>query len=628
MSRPQNPLNRFRTYNYHHILVACDSTETANALADVTDITFFERISHEQKDRYTPLQAKNGGNFIVVINSMTDVEYFIQRAKWTTMFNPSVTTGPQTFVVEGELEIVEPQNVYFLNTLANICKRLKSDPLGITFLLKTIFIGENTEGVSEAITNVKPFMFMIYDIVSEFGISGGKYTLSIVGVVDGVSRLPFINYPVDGFSFKMADIDGEKPPTLQKVFQRFEEKINERYQDYKEQLKRCIQRLNKNIDLDRDFRPVEYKIKLDPEYKNYLAGDNNPKESSNTGEKGDIIFVSDKTKQSIEGMINNILNTSKQILDERKKVDEKTGKRYFPSVTTAVKSTPEKFIVEYSIIKREEPVIVATKGEKIYDFQPDEGEGIEFDYIFTGGNIDIRDFNLRMQMAFAFFHTLLTTKVFPTNRELKGQQLQSTFAGGLGNPAVATDSDKVEDREKQPLFLGMSVRNPNLRNKLFPAATTSYQNLIHKFAAFESVEATVTINGNPDLLNETTLEPEDSDNERKKKIYRVPTYVKINVRMPTHQEQQNFSEQFWYKGWYKIISIEHTFDSGDFYQTLDIISIPVEYGQSFLDEDLCNEQQSGERVPTGSSESTTESQRVSDVQIERANKANVEKSKQ
>ena len=141
MSNPENPLARYRTYSYHHFLIACDNTTTAQILAQsprFSDVLrFAERSERTGRNLVQSISGTvNGvqatGNYSVVINTMVDADFIIESVRWATIFTPSDSNeagvGPEqftSFAIEGTMEIREPQGIQFLNTF-NPCLFISS----------------------------------------------------------------------------------------------------------------------------------------------------------------------------------------------------------------------------------------------------------------------------------------------------------------------------------------------------------------------------------------------------------------------------------------------------------------------------------------------------------------------
>ena len=92
MSTPSNPLASFRSYSYYHVLVMCDSTETADNLSFVTNeeqwrhptSSTVDAITWKQYHKYSPksLHLTNQsssvqGNYVVLIDGATDADVSI-----------------------------------------------------------------------------------------------------------------------------------------------------------------------------------------------------------------------------------------------------------------------------------------------------------------------------------------------------------------------------------------------------------------------------------------------------------------------------------------------------------------------------------------------------------------------
>jgi len=199
MSKPQNILGKFDTYAYHHILMVCNSTEAAEALSTTNEIISLQHPRNPE-DRYTARDIKTttgGGKYVTLIDGTTDARFYITDVNWTNYIaaDPEVgadsTSQSTTMSTDGEMEIIEPMGANFLNTLTEICDELDSDPVGLVFLLKTIFVGRNaTAANTEMISTVRPMMFVTFDITAVFDSSGAKYKLAFVGLTNGAGKLP------------------------------------------------------------------------------------------------------------------------------------------------------------------------------------------------------------------------------------------------------------------------------------------------------------------------------------------------------------------------------------------------------------------------------------------------------
>ena len=272
MSNPKNPLDYFRSYNYHHILMVCDGTDTAKLISDSPHLTDF---IDDNDTKFCPKKVKEGnGNYIVLINGMTDTSFTITSAKWSSVLIPNDTntgetdTHYRTMAVDGELEIKEPKGVNFLNILNDCSIKLGVDATGLVFILKTIFIGHTEQGKTEYITTIRPVEFMMYDVISLFDITGAEYVISFVGMANGASRLPRTSSVSEGFSFSIEQIASEDGtlvnPTMEQACLLLTNKLNQHYAEQKQKLVAQAQKATpdgETFDFNKEFMDVTYEIR-------------------------------------------------------------------------------------------------------------------------------------------------------------------------------------------------------------------------------------------------------------------------------------------------------------------------------------------------------------------------------
>jgi len=97
------------------------------------------------------------------------------------------------------------------------------------------------------------------------------------------------------------------------------------------------------------------------------------------------------------------------------------------------------------------PYELAAKGETI---KPKPGQAIEFNYIFTGKNVDIKSFDIRMEMGMAFFQIATTTDTIPNgNSVMDGLNSHAVPPGS----ALSAAASSGKQRKATPLFLGSQI---------------------------------------------------------------------------------------------------------------------------------------------------------------------------
>ncbi len=101
MSTPENPLAKYRSYSYHHILIACDNEAAARFIRGSNAIDAFRQIGTEQQqeipdqtlklrpipeiDETTGKETKTRiGAYVVILNGMVDTTYVVRDVEWFT----------------------------------------------------------------------------------------------------------------------------------------------------------------------------------------------------------------------------------------------------------------------------------------------------------------------------------------------------------------------------------------------------------------------------------------------------------------------------------------------------------------------------------------------------------------
>jgi len=596
MSNPQNILGKFDTYAYHHILMVCNSTDTAEALSKTDEITTFQHPRNQVRYSARDVAGIKDGKYVTLIDGTSDARFYITSARWSNVIaaEPHIGKGniPQstTMSTDGELEIVEPMGASFLNRLTDICDELDTDPVGLIFLLKTIFVGHSANGNSEMISSVRPMMFVAFDISAIFDSSGSKYKMEFVGLTNGAGKLRQTQRIFEGLSFKMGN-------TLGETFGLIEKAVNDSYETFKLQAIRdfatTLEDVEENAAIEQatafvmaNYRDVKYKI-LTRDYtdEKYKAGD-----IENIRIKDGIAgtTVNYGGAVGIEEILNRVMASSGAVIDDaKKKGDAKKlngpDAKYIYKIVSTLRSSPTEYTVEYHVNKYLQVVSPYTQQEKDGNIVPLPGQSIEFNYIFTGKNVDIKNFDIKMEMGMAFFQIAATTDNIPTQK--------STIDGDSSSAVQTTGSSVVagtgmKKRGKSPLFLGTTLSQPMSRNTTRPIDSAGFQALLERHASLENVAASMTIYGNPQLLDEMTILPSEVGLGQTEKPVEgatinprwmsTPTLIKVNIRMPVDANDVNTEyEAFWYTGYYTLITVDNVFEEGTFTQELGMFSIPI-----------------------------------------------------
>jgi hypothetical protein len=656
MSTPQNILAKYRTYSYHHILIACDNEASAEYIRNSQRLSAFRDLSMarpvrideetgnlqvvDRRDEASGQVNQNDvGRFVVVLNGMIDTSYVVKSVEWftATAANAEAQDAFTSIGVEGKMMVEEPRGVRFLNSVNGAADLLQTDPSGVIWMLKTIFIGHNDNGEqSDYIVDLRPLEFMMYDISGTFSVSGGTYEISFAGVSNGASRYPQYSRVAKDINIPVGD------GNLQKAMEYLQKQMNTRSSRNRtcviEALKKSYPELGSDslAELE-EFREVRYFVDLDDAYKkNEYKIDtlDDLSKDVNTVEQSGGLIPSGATC-TVEQVIRNVMNRCSRVQKDRTEGDENGYKYIFKihseismigktgnSPITGTASEKDFVAVVYRIRRHVEftnqVVQRVLSGEEGLSGEPADVTAakirentIEFDYLFSGKNVDIVDFDLKMDMGLAFLQTLGSTNNIGTGtyqisgsevgqiEEVSSDQNAVVLVGrenstGGGDPNVSSDGEnrpKILIRKKTPIFPATNVNNVFTKNVRGALDSTLYQAYMSRHAALESVEATVTIHGNPYMMSSTNRKASETQRRGNSSEPSVsdlmanweymPGLAKVNIWMPTSNDTPGDREvfrreRFWYDGYYYIYGIDHKFADGVFTQDLHLISLPNE----------------------------------------------------
>lgn len=660
-----NPLSQYYTYSYHHVLIGCDNTEVAEALQESQELLTFLRTPQQINTpedpygKYQPIDYKNLGKYSIIINGMEDAEFVIRKAEWQTVTSAeSSADGMDKFssmAVEGSIEIDEPRGIKFMNVLSSIADGLGSDPNGLIFMLKTIFIGHPAPGVNfdrqagtekesslayDPIADIRPIMFVMYDITGEFTVMGGSYKIDFMGVNHGATKQKHFLRSADRVTINVAQesscFQGCGNNTLSSTLCKLEKTVNTIYEAYYTRVLRNILNLKATDPRLRDYRgkKVRYIIQAEAPYDSseYLV-DDFVQQENDEGAKGEPGIIDLHSSMSVESAIMKIAKKCSKVQEDLVYGD-RTGSsvksKYRPVVATTVQSTKDEYRVIYKLRRvlesRTDAIekVVQRSSDSVNDQDDDIRRNvIEFDYFFTGKNTDIIDFDIRMEYGLVFFQSLVSSDNLPQSEQAANQlEADNALASGQQSPSPKVTGTKGQFvRPDTPIFLSTQFNDKLVRNSIQPKRSTDFQILLNRHAALENLETKLVIHGNPGLLNATNKSPSEIAEQQDKGQTRAnlerdvfpywettPALVKVNVRMPSDGEDQDFSEPFWYQGFYYCWAITHTFDDGLFTQTLEMISLPQSPIQD-PEENQEEEQQQTKSTPTEETP-TNEEQRI------------------
>lgn len=575
------------------------------------------------------------GKYIILIDGSQDAAYTITQARWSSATAASAVPGDgnTSLAVEGSLKISEPKGVAFLDQVVKCSVALGVDASQLVYCLKTFFIGFTDDDTVEVISDIPPILFTTYDVTGSFTERGGEYEMLFVAVANGTSRLPQYSKAVNSMSIKAGSSLAETMKNLQdNIRSSYDRHFNCVYKQLEElKTPQAEQLLN-------SLCRVDYVIELSPEYQDsaYKVTDQPVQQKNKAGcdEESQITFPANT---SIETAISTIMNMCPKVKAEMAVGKDDEQVRYEFKVHTCVKSAPSvgvngepgklEYVVYYRVERFATPKSVVynpvfqmlaqddakrrimetadpnTPGKTVSDMQRILDSIIEFDYIYTGKNIDILEFDIKVNMGMAYLQTATLANTFKSQIER---------APTVTSQPSAQDIDRLTNGSavQTPVFFGKQIGTPKFLNTQNGSNAIQSAYSLAKHASLEVAEAEMTIIGNDLLLMSTNgaTSPERMiamgdpvrrneliEEDRNKKHFPswtlTPAFVKLNIKMPRNNDDfslfsgkasderddasmADYAVDFWFDGYYYVYGIDHVFDMGEFKQTLHLLGIP------------------------------------------------------
>lgn len=535
MANPSNKLDKFVTYTTHFELHASSSWPELKAI--------------ESTDNPKASTDPKHANGTLLINTRCDAHQHIDNVHMNyagPLSNPDVQMSTMTLLT---LEVTEPNGTSFMEKIQNLqtSLKVKSITTGIVFGLKIFFVGRLDSGAIETIPFSKIIPLHLNTLDAKFDHRGGIYQM---GFIQAGTALSISSYGSSNIGNAVGYINKTisfKASTVQEAFSVLESKLNEHYENvYKTKL------LNIN-----GAKSLKYKFILSPE----ISGDLNLS-TNDTYVKGDKAQLSFQTTMDVGSMLRTILNSSKEIL--KNVADSKEGLKVedHPNVKLPM------IIASYDLQNSQ---AVATYNVVLYK---GGGETYEFDYYFSGKNVDILDFEVKFINLFLWLEA--TARGVTLNNSL--DSTSATFDPNH-HAQAAVHPDTTREEEPRVSATKVPIQEDSGGVAILPASTPAedkgYARLSTDtvevarlaFSTFTQSSATtsnqlsLSIRGYLQFLEMVVVQPKQSEpngfgTDR-------GLWVKVNIFDKDHNP-------FYYTGKYRVNSIENIFQGGKFLQLIQL----------------------------------------------------------
>jgi hypothetical protein len=617
MSFPQNPLSQYRSHSYYHVLAICDCTQTADALSLLTDELQWRHPTssevadasvYERYHKYSPKEIsltgttqtdQLKGRYCVLIDGSADADVSITKltSVAATAAGATINDNNTSVVLEGEITLSEPRGVTFLNTIVDACGALGIDGAQAVYVLKTFFVGhayDEIQGDRPAeIVDVAPLKLMAVDVTGGFTERGGEYVIQYVCPQFGTPRLP-------QYSKSAQSIQITAGATLRETLSRLQDTIQANYTKLYDCVSNTlISSSNSPEDIKNRITKVTYRIEAAPEYDDsFKVTDQMPqlKDGVECESPANLTF---EAGLSIEDAIHAIMKRCpkvQELLSRSNQPNEapkpKISYKISPEYRSKVVETSDgvrtiAHEVVYTVYQYTEPktvnlVSTALNGDAATQAELDRNT-IVFDYIYTGKNTDILNMDIIMSHGLAYLQIATTST---STKEANAQfPVTKTSPGDR-----ATAVDRHSPKAQIPIFFSSSVQSSLFVNSTNSSNAIQSSYTLAKHSSLEVLESSVTIYGNPKLLNSVNTVSTSGEPITQLDTFadftKVPSFAKINIKMPSKNddiallssqvggEDLDYARDFWFTGYYYVYGIESVFDNGEFRQNLQMLGLP------------------------------------------------------
>lgn len=554
----ENPLDKFQSYSVHYLMLACRTTEAADVFATAND----DKNASASLEAIT--RTKNLGDQVIiqgnpkvkdvylVLDTRRFSQFTVENVKYDVYIN-GLQTGASTSNLATELQmtILDSVGISFANFMQwLLSEQMKTNFDGLIFMLRIIFVGHNADGTSVTVqSETIPMILTRMDINLDY--AKGAYSLDF---------LPNMNFKASKLQRYMTISTATQCKTsgagntLGSAIEDFEKTLNTASTAYYFKIQEI---LGVKPGDKMKGRLVKYMITLPDGKKGESWADfpmsgpsigsaeelKFPKVGSASAEVKDEktgvisnVFVTADAGRNITDVIDKILSQVPRIAElgnfKSKEVNDQNAKVTFYKQIVGISSDDDLIIVHVDIVEFEVYNVFAARGanakaqitgnaDNLYNEVKEEGSNIvrrvpkdffEYDFIFTGKNKDILNFDLKLQD----FQMLLAGNLKIGDSAAKAA---ADDGGDIPPDVLAKIDELIAIREYDPLPIPFSSKNALINFSNYGKAfykpkdvakteienSQKYTSNLSKFYASCATSAAITIKGNPAIMHKFNI---------------------------------------------------------------------------------------------------------------------------
>lgn len=556
--RNANPLDKFQSYAFHHILMVAGTTEALRSI-QTNDINgSFDTAKFENLSLTKPLEgtATNGSSGVFVIcDSRKNSNYSLKDIRYTAVMGQGDAVNVQTINGTIKMQLYDFYGVSFLNYLQFLIDdALNIEYSSMAWMLKTIFIGHTHDGNTEMVTTSELAMGLV-GIEVDFKEDGGHYGLTFTSLPGGA---PAYESRANMVGQSATVIKSDKNRTLLSVINDFQNHLNQELKDYYDKLK--VKQLpaagtdspgiksSTGQASNQQGKLVQYMFTIPDEWNSWTVDggaechietnwkkQTQDKSPSNAASVSKTVVsvpntavgsvnISLKPDMSIDAALLEILKHCDQVnalASDDKRTDGKEV--HVSKIMSAVTSDEETVCLHWDIFAHKVPNVITSSEKGSVDtnaaqqnplvpgnFDTDSNgvkrpkNSLEFDYIYSGKNNDIIKFDMKIKDAI-----LALSNNVNVSAQTKTLQLQKN---NIPSPKTEEKPNVTFIRKNTPIFMPLKTKDQlTAFSYITPGSSQSSRaNQEHKkqlaiLYSTGSYESKLLIRGNPLLLNLATF---------------------------------------------------------------------------------------------------------------------------
>lgn len=562
-----NPLDAFNTYSIHYLMLVCRTTEVAKKFASEDAVEMAESLAAVDRVKALGMPVTINGNsndVFLVIDTRRFSQFTVESMKYDVLINGLQKGGSTSnLAVDLHMTVLDSVGISFANFMQwLIDEQMKCNYDGLIFMIRTIFVGHHPDGTSETVqSETIPMHLNKMEINLDF--AKGAYNLEF---------MPNMNFDVNRYNRWLTislatSYKSGKGNTLGGIVTSLEKQLNDTSEDYFKKVQETIQKVaiagvkdsrgklvhESGVPLG---RKVQYMITIPDSWKNmevlganaggspelrFVPKAEPPKKDDKTSGQLKETYTTVKPSLIIPRVLDLIFKQTPAIAKagnfqtaEEQSKPSLDGFITFFKYLVGITSTEDEIMIHVDVVEFKVPNVFAetkepldknttavSKFEKEFFITTTSDTGVikreprnfvEFDYIFSGKNKDILNFELKIQN----FNFLLAPSIRIGDSAIRG----GADTGGLtpGEKAVPKDFTLLYTRRYDPLIMPLDTTDAlknfsdyttHLKTPDQAQALTNerlqYTKNLSTFYGASTTAAAITIKGNPLIMHKFNM---------------------------------------------------------------------------------------------------------------------------